>query len=73
MLKFVDDEWNKELVDYIYEVDKHYVDFSPARIFTWPDGRHLNRDAFFYLADEILFWAEQNIDSFAEILETTYP
>ena len=70
---YIDKEWNSELIDYIYETEKHRIDYVPLRYFTWPDGRHLNRDAHFYIVDEILFWAEQNIESFADYLKTTYP
>ena len=56
----VDDTWNHDLIDYIYE----QKDISNGAIqhysfLTWPDSGHLNRAGMFYLVDEILCWADK--------------
>ena len=60
----VDDTWNHDLIDYIYE----QKDISNSSIqhysyLTWPDSGHLNRAGMFYLVDEILCWADDYLET----------
>ena len=60
----VDDTWNHDLIDYIYE-QKEISNGSIQHYsyLTWPDSGHLNRAGMFYLVDEILCWADDYLQT----------
>ena len=60
----IDETWNPDLVDYIYEKHKDFgVNFMWYYFLTWPDSGHLNRTSMMYLVDEILCWADEYLQS----------
>lgn len=60
----VDDTWNHDLIDYIYEqkgLSNSVVQYYS--FLTWPDSGHLNRAGMLYLVDEILCWADEYLET----------
>lgn len=60
----VDESWNHDLIEYLHqsEVNRNQA-MLKTYFFTYPDAGHLNRQSFLYVADDILCWMQENLET----------